>query len=92
MIIYSEILEKCFDDIGECLHEEFEYKKAKAEAEAKKEADELQEAKEKAYNEAIEACEKYLNLCGIELRFEEDEEDADDEEPDFLKLLLDMLS
>ena len=85
MIIYSEILEKAFDTVDECLDAELEYKRA--EAKAKKEAEELQKAKDEAYDEAIKACEKYLELCGIEIKFEEDVED----DPDFIELILDML-
>jgi hypothetical protein len=82
MIIYSEILDKTFDSVNECLDAEIAYKKAEAE---KKEAEEARQAEiDKAYEEAIAACDKYLELVGIknddedEYSFKIYSDDADD--------------
>lgn len=70
MIIYSEILDKTFDSVNECLDAEIAHQKAEAE---KKEAEEALQAEiDKAYEEAITACDKYLELVGLK------EKDGDD--------------
>lgn len=91
MIIYSEILDKSFDSVDECLDAELEFRraeKAREEAEARRQA-ELDEA----YEDAIAACERYLELAGVDVKIEnvieEDDEELDD--CDFIDLLLDIL-
>lgn len=91
MIIYSEILDKTFDSVDECLDAELEFRraeKAREEAEARRQA-ELDEA----YEDAIAACERYLELAGVDVKIEnvieEDDEELDD--CDFIDLLLDIL-
>ena len=71
MIISSELTGKTYDTVEACLQAEKAYKveqKAKEEKKA-----ELQ----KAYDEAIEACNKYLRLAGIEVKDIEDIEDVE---------------
>lgn len=67
MRIISDITGKEYKSVDECLAAEkaFEEKRAKEEAEKKA----LQEKKDAAYKKAIEACDEYLKLCGIEVEF-----------------------
>lgn len=75
MIIVSEITGKEYKTVNECLAAEAEYNRAQKERE-KAEAE--RKAKlEKAYDEAIAACERYLDLAGIKVEFDEDEDDED---------------
>lgn len=78
MIIYSEILNKPFDSVDECLTAEKEFK----EAEAKKELEEKARKAEldAAYKEAIAACDRYLELAGIKVDIDVKEDDAEDDE------------
>lgn len=69
MIISSELTGKTYKTVEECLQAEKDFKKKKAEEEAAKKAH--KEELEKAYQEAVKACDKYLKLRGIEI--EEDE-------------------
>ena len=67
MRIISDITGKEYKTVDECLKAEkaFEEKKAKEEAEKK----ELAAKKDAAYKKAMEACDEYLKLCGIEVEF-----------------------
>lgn len=67
MRIISDITEKEYKTVEECLKAEKEYKEAKAKAE--KDKAELQAKKDAAYQKAIDACDEYLKLCGIEAEF-----------------------
>ena len=58
MRIISDITGKEYKTVDECLA---------AEEEADKKA--LQEKKDAAYKKAIDACDEYLKLCGIEAEF-----------------------
>lgn len=76
MIIVSEITGKEYKTVNECLAAEAEYNRAQKE---KEKAEAERKAKlEKAYDEAIAACEKYLDLAGIKVEFDEDEDEEDD--------------
>ena len=67
MRIISDITGKEYKTVDECLKAEKEYKEAKAKAE--KEKAELQAKKDAAYQKAMDACDEYLRLCGIEVEF-----------------------
>lgn len=69
MRIISDITGKEYKTVDECLKAEKEYKEAKAKAE--KEKAELQAKKDAAYQKAIDACDEYLKLCGIETHFDD---------------------
>lgn len=69
MIIISELTGKEYKTTEECLKAEKDFLKKKEEEEKAKKAKE--EELDKAYNDAIAACDKYLKLRGIEI--EEDE-------------------
>ena len=69
MIIVSELTGKEYKTVDECLKAEKDFRKKKEEeAKAKKVRE---EELDKAYHDAIAACDKYLKLRGIEI--EEDE-------------------
>lgn len=67
MIISSEITGKTYKTVDECLAAE---KKFIEEKEVKeKAAKELEAKKDEAYKKAIAACDEYLKLCGVEVKF-----------------------
>lgn len=82
MIIYSEITGKEYDSVNECLDDELAYKKAEKER---------VELEEKAYNEAIEACDRYLKLMGVDINADEliDDNDEDDYEEEIFEFTID---
>ena len=70
MIISSELTGKQYKSVEECLKDEKKFldaeeKKKKAEQAHKKELD-------KAYEEAVAACERYFELAGIKIDIDED--------------------
>ena len=67
MRIISDITGKEYKTVDECLAAEEEFLEKKAKEEADKKA--LQEKKDAAYKKAIDACDEYLKLCGIEAEF-----------------------
>lgn len=69
MIIISELTGKEYKTVDECLQAEQDFLKKKEEEEKAKKA--YEEELDKAYHDAIAACDKYLKLRGIEI--EEDE-------------------
>lgn len=69
MIIISELTGKEYKTVDECIKAEKEFLKKREEEEKAKKAHE--EELDKAYHDAIAACDKYLKLRGIEI--EEDE-------------------
>lgn len=69
MIIVSELTGKEYKTVDECLKAEKDFRKKKEEEEKAKKAHE--EELDKAYHDAIAACDRYLKLRGIEI--EEDE-------------------
>ena len=69
MIIVSELTGKEYKTVDECLKAEKDFQKKKEEEAKAKKARE--EELDKAYHDAIAACDKYLKLRGIEI--EEDE-------------------
>lgn len=69
MIIVSELTGKEYKTVDECLKAEKDFRKKKEEEAKAKKAHE--EELDKAYHDAIAACDKYLKLRGIEI--EEDE-------------------
>ena len=69
MIIISELTGKEYKTVDECLKAEKDFLKKKEEEEKVKKAHE--EELDKAYHDAIAACDRYLKLRGIEI--EEDE-------------------
>lgn len=63
MIIYSEILNKEFDTVDECLEAELKFKREEKEKErAKAEHEKKLNA---AYDKAMKAIDEYLELAGI---------------------------
>ena len=64
MIISSELTGKTYKTVDECLKAEEQYKLQK-EAEAKAKADH-EKAMDEAYKKAIDACDEYLKLAGID--------------------------
>ena len=67
MIISSEITGKTYKTVDDCLADEKKFlEKQEAEKKARKEHEAKKQA---AYEEAIAACEKYLDLCGIDIEF-----------------------
>ena len=79
MIIYSELTGETYETVNECLDAEVKYVKEKQKAEEKEK--EHQRLLDEAYTEAIEACEKYLELAGVKFEIDESE-DEDDEDDD----------
>lgn len=75
MIIYSELTDKTYGSVDECLSAEKEYKSKKEEEAKARKAHE--EEREKAYEEAIAACDRYLKLSGIEVNCNKVSTDAD---------------
>ena len=67
MIISSEITGKTYKTVDECLAAEKKFLEEKARKE--KATKELEAKKDEAYKKAIEACDEYLKLCGVELEF-----------------------
>lgn len=87
MIISSEITGKTYESVEECLADEKDFK---AKEEAKKQAEkEHQEALDKAYEEAIAACDRYLELAGIKVEEKEISKTSDIEKllSDFFRFL-----
>lgn len=69
MIISSEITGKIYDTVEDCIAAEREFKAKERE---KKEAEKKHKEKlDKAYEEAIAACDKYLELAGIKVEEKE---------------------
>ena len=76
MIIYSEILNKEFDSVDACLDAELAFKRKEKE---KKEAEAAhQKALDEAYHKAIDACEEYLKLAGVDVKVKECKCECDD--------------
>lgn len=76
MIISSELTGKTYETVEDCLaaekaFKEEEKRKAEAEAEAKK-----NEELDKALDEVIAACEKYLELAGINYKISDGESET----------------
>lgn len=65
MIISSELTGKRYKTVEECLEAEKEFLRKKEEEKKAKEAQ--QAAIDKAYEEAVAACDKYFELVGIDL-------------------------
>lgn len=63
MIISSELTGKTYKTVDECLAAEKEFVEKKEKEEKARAAH--KEAVDKAYKEAIEACEKYMKLVGM---------------------------
>lgn len=85
MIIYSEILNKEFDSVNECLDAELKFKRAEKEKEKVKA--EHEKKLNEAYDKAMKAIDEYLELAGITVEETENgykviqrmtDEDADD--------------
>ena len=67
MIISSEITGKTYKTVDACLAAEKLFKEEQAKKEQEKK--ELAQKKDEAYKKAIDACDEYLRLCGIEAEF-----------------------
>lgn len=65
MIISSELTGKRYKTVEECLEAEREFLRKEEEKKKAKEAQ--QAAIDKAYDEAVAACDKYFELVGIDL-------------------------
>ena len=63
MIIYSEILNKEFDTVEECIDAEVAFKREQNRKE--KEKEEHQKKLDAAYDKAMKAIDEYLELAGI---------------------------
>ena len=99
MIIYSEILDKQFDSVDDCINAELEFKrKEKEKEEARKEH---QKKLDEAFDKAMKAFNEYLELAGFEVEETEDEikitgtmsvedEDADDIWDEIIALFTEM--
>lgn len=70
MIIISELTGKEYKTMDECLKAEKDFRKKKEEEEKAKKA--YEEELDKAFHDAIAACDKYLKLRGIEIEEDED--------------------
>lgn len=86
MIIYSEILDKTFDSVDECIDAEYAYKMA--EKKAAEEKAEYDKKCEDAYQKAIAACDEYLKLVGVDLDIDDNDDDYDDEDNEWEKISL----
>jgi len=71
MIISSELTGKEYKTVEECLKAEKEFLKKKEEE--KKAKKEHEEALDKAYKEAVAACDRYFELAGVEVDYDEDD-------------------
>ena len=67
MIISSEITGKEYNSVELCLADEKKFLEEKAKKE--KAAKEHEQALDAAYKKAIDACDEYLRLCGIDVEF-----------------------
>ena len=70
MIIISELTGKEYKTVDECIKAEKDFLKKKEEEEKAKKA--YEEELDKAYHDAIAACDRYLKLRGIEIEEDED--------------------
>ena len=70
MIIISELTGKEYKTVDECIKAEKDFLKKKEEEEKAKKAHE--EELDKAYHDAVAACDRYLKLRGIEIEEDED--------------------
>lgn len=91
MIIISELTGKEYKTVDECLEAEEIFLKEKEEKE--KAEKERKAALDKAYKEAITACDKYLELAGIKIDEDEDgihcfKFTVDEDDEDFFKKLV----
>ena len=91
MIIISELTGKEYKTVDECLEAEEIFLKEKEEKE--KAEKERKAALDKAYKEAIAACDKYLELAGIKIDEDEDgiqcfKFTVDEDDEDFFKKLV----
>lgn len=84
MIIFSELTNKQYDSVKDCLAAEKEFK-------AKE--DTKRAELDKAYEEAIAACDRYLELAGIKVDMDIDiDEDENGEDPfDILDMIMNDL-
>lgn len=78
MIIFSELTEKQYDSVEECEEAEREFKEAKEREQAEKEAHDAEV--EQAYDDAIKACNKYLELSGVKVVDKTDNSEEDEYE------------
>lgn len=75
MIISSELTGKQYKTVQDCLSDEKLYKKR---LEEEKRAEEKRKKElEEAYNEAVIACNKYLELCGVKTGNKKNEDKYD---------------
>jgi len=70
MIISSELTGKQYNSVKECLEDEKNFLRKKEEEEKAKK--EHEKALNKAYEEAVAACERYFELAGIKIDIDED--------------------
>lgn len=70
MIISSELTGKYYTSVAECLKDEELF--LKKQEEEKKAKEEHEKALDKAYEEAVAACDKYFKLAGIEVEIDDD--------------------
>ena len=68
MIISSEITGQTYKTVDACLAAEKLFKEEQERKEQEKKA--LAKKKDEAYKKAMDACDEYLRLCGIELDYD----------------------
>lgn len=79
MIISSELTGKIYKTVDDCLKAEEEYR-------LQKEAEQKEKALDEAYHKAIDACDEFLTLAGLNIDVEEStDEEVFDELIDLFK-------
>lgn len=94
MIIYSEILNREFDSVEQCIDAEVAYKREQRKKE--KEKEEHQKKLDAAYDKAMKAIDEYLELAGITVEETENgyrvvERVSDEDAEDIWNSILDAL-
>ena len=94
MIIYSEILNREFDTVEECVDAEVAFKREQRKKE--KEKEEHQKKLDAAYDKAMKAIDEYLELAGITVEETENgyriiERMTDEDAEDIWNSILDTL-
>ena len=70
MIISSEYTGKTYNTVKECLEDEEKFLKEKEQEELEKKK--FKEEVEKAYQDAVDACERYFKLVGVNIDINDD--------------------
>lgn len=96
MVIFSELTGKEYKTVNECLEAEKDFLKKKEEEKKAKEAH--QKELDKAYEEAVAACDRYLELAGIKVDFDDEDNTIkafkfklDDDDDDIFEKIAEIL-